>query len=493
MTSPKQALNPLRFTGPLSDSPKIDRANQILKDSPEFDFLLCFLEPCWSVDIPISRKFGLAIYLRRTMEATCFDWFRRQMDLVVVDSSDHLDLPSWTKLLCECDRGLPDEAFGFSDRSGYFWHLLGVNRISHDAVHRQDFDSDSILAAVRLALALKDGNRAKEIQRVVKALYETFSSGKSSDSAFTDRALNPSLRPGRSQFDMLYSIMDLLCQNLFRFMKVRSPDRLAGQVVEQTEFPQLQAVFNANRWSWFHKHDADTLFRALRRLCRELRNRVEHRNVTNAKATRSIAEDAVDVMQMLGEFETAEEIMRIWKYSKSIISNIGPYNCLSHPIYFLRTMKHLECWRTPFGPVEVRSRSLIVRKNHPYLYCMRHFIETFERQAKQKANNWSGLNELYEGTFTRTDFGVSEAYELAARWYRTIGRGAIDVDEARSPALDYWDGKLEDHSDEPLITGWGPQQEVQSSPEKSNSETLEVGEECNVETLEKIAEVSEEG
>ncbi|KAL8717916.1 MAG: hypothetical protein Q9225_004894 [Loekoesia sp. 1 TL-2023] len=497
MALPEQAPASLRFTSPLSDSPKIDRVNQFLKDSPEFDFLLCFLEPCRSVDIPISRKFGLANYLRRTMETTCFDWFRRwaprQMDLIIIDRPDHLDLPAWTKLLCECYRELPDEAFGFSDRSGYSWHFSDVDRIRHDAVHRQDFTSDNILAAVCLTLALKDSNRAKEIQRVVKALYETLSSGKSSDSAFMDIALNPSLRPGPSRFNMLYSIMDLLCQNLFRFMKVRSADRLVGQVVEQTEFPQLQAVFESSRWSWFPKHEADTLFWALRRLCSELRNRVEHRNVTDAKATRSIAEDAADVMQMLGEFKTAEEIMRIWKHSKSIISNIGPEECSSHPIYFLRMMKHLDCWRTPSVPVDLRSHSLVVRKKHPYLYCMRYFIETMERQAKREADNWSGLNEGYGSAFRRTEFGVSEAYELATRWYRKISIGAIDVDEARSPAVDYWDGKLENHSNEPLPAGWGPLQEVQLSPWKPDDETSEPVEELNFHAPKTSAEVNEEG
>ncbi|KAL8838023.1 MAG: hypothetical protein Q9170_002304 [Blastenia crenularia] len=50
---------------------------------------------------------------------------------------------------------------------------------------------------------------------------------------------------------------------------------------------------------------------------------------------------------------------------------------------------------------------------------------------------------------------MGEAYTLATRWYQKICVGEIDVDEARSPVIDRWDGKLKDRNEEPTKIGWG--------------------------------------
>lgn len=58
------------------------------------------------------------------------------------------------------------------------------------AIHRRVFISDSIHRVVGLALAVKDEKRAKEIQEVVKSLYEFLSGVAPSNPALMYKALD---------------------------------------------------------------------------------------------------------------------------------------------------------------------------------------------------------------------------------------------------------------------------------------------------------------
>ncbi|KAI4168636.1 MAG: hypothetical protein LQ343_006217 [Gyalolechia ehrenbergii] len=463
LSSSESAPITLCFKSPLVENPKTTDTNKFLKDSSGFGVLLSFLETRRTVDIPVLQKLGLAHYLRRTTEATSFDWFRhwmpQQVDSLMLAHPDQLDIPSWAMLLRDSLDKVPAEALGLPDRSDYLRHLEDISQIRHDAVHRKDFSTENILRAVRHALAFKDETRAKELQQVVKALYENGTRDDPLGSPFVDSALDLSLRVGKSQFDMLYVVKYRLCRKLFEFIKVTCPDELSGQLVEQTEFSDLQGIFAINGQKWFSSHEADIVYGGLRRLCRELRNRVEHRNMINADELRSIAYDAGNVMLTIGQPETAKDIMYIRQRFAQTISQFKPEDCPSRLVQFLRRMKHLNCWETPTLLESSKDplQPLVVREKHPYLHCMRSITEGLMQQAQDKRYRWAGQDAIGRTIHGLTDFGISHLYEITAKWYRKISEGEIDVDEARSPVVDYWDGKLDDRVEEPLCIPRPPQ------------------------------------
>lgn len=124
-TSPEPPESPPSFASPLTANLEISRFNQCLKDARYLDFLLGFLEPRREVDIPTPIKFGLAIYLRRTAEAACFDCFRRwmpeQVDLIAVHSPIILIWRSGAVLLCSHYKEPPAEAFGLANPKALEW------------------------------------------------------------------------------------------------------------------------------------------------------------------------------------------------------------------------------------------------------------------------------------------------------------------------------------------------------------------------------------
>ncbi|KAL9005707.1 MAG: hypothetical protein Q9188_001520 [Gyalolechia gomerana] len=329
----------------------------------------------------------------------------QQVDSLMLAHPDQLDIPSWAMLLRDSLDKVPAEALGLPDRSDYFRHLEDISQIRHDAVHRKDFSTENILRAVRHALAFKDETRAKELQQVTY------------------------------------------------------PDELSGQLVEQTEFSDLQGIFAINGQKWFSSHEADIVYGGLRRLCRELRNRVEHRNMINADELRSIAYDAGNIMLTIGQPETAKDIMHIRQRFAQTISQFKPEDCPSRLVQFLRRMKHLNCWETPTLLESSKDplQPLVVRKKHPYLHCMRSFTEGLMQEAQDKRYRWAGQDAVGRTIHGLTDFGISHLYEITAKWYRKISEGEIDVDEARSPVVDYWDGKLDDRVEESLCIPRPPQ------------------------------------
>ena len=453
------------FTSPLNKDPKITRVNELLQHDSRYGFSLRFFEPRRALDISPLLRLGLAKYLRSTMETVCFDWISRwlprEADLMMLDAPDQLDLPAWVALLGEHYHKAPTEAFGLSERCE--WHFNSIERIRHDAVHRREFNADSILAAIRLAFFLNDHDRAEEIQWVVKVLYETLSSGKAPHNAFKESAFNTSTKSQASPFDMMYSMLHLVSHRVFELVNRKSPDRFLGQVAEEVEYPILCGCDT----SGLPTHGKDTLFLILDRLRRELRNQVEHRNVTNAEEIREIVGDAVKAMLLLGESGTAKEILRIWRRFTFTVRNIDPQHCSSRPVEFLRRMKDLDCWKgdSSLDCHQICSRDLIVRKCHPYLHCMRPFIQTLQQQAETRMSKWSGEEPFPGYRFTTREPGLFHVYRISSKWYSKISTGELDIDEVYSPAVEYWSGKLKDPKPEATDIGWPEEWSQSNTPE----------------------------
>lgn len=462
IASHEPSQTPLSFISPLNGAPEQFLLDKPLRDTPGFDFLLSFLEPCRAVDIPTSMKYVLANFLRCTTEATCFDYFTRwmplQRDLAVVDSSDHLDLPAWTCFLREHSNGLAADA------------LSGIDQIRHDAVHRQDFTTDNIYAAVRLTLALNDKHRAFEIQHFVRSLYEFLSSATPSTCFPMLNALSSSYVSRHGQFGMLYSTMELLCDKIFDFVQIKFPGELAGQRVEDIEFPVLTGISDMRGRALLPEHEAYSLYWCLARLRRNLRNVVEHRTLTTAEQTRSVIMDGANVMLFLGDSDTAKGVLAIWKDFAYTMSNTGPAPS-SWPPTFRRSMDHLDSWEKPSYPERSQSRSLdlAVRKHHPYLYCLRPLLEDLARKASQEADKWSRYSPLRCTTVSASESGLCDTYSITARWYRKISAGEIDITDARSPATDYWDGNLE----EPVTNDRDSTMQLQPSQQATSEENTD--------------------
>ncbi|KAL8942157.1 MAG: hypothetical protein Q9211_001526 [Gyalolechia sp. 1 TL-2023] len=421
-----------------------------LDDFPAFTFCRQFLEPPRTVDIPAPQKYELANYLRRTAEATYFDWYQRwmpeQADLIMLDGPDQLDLPAWVALLKRHYESAPEEAFGCKME---FWAITASEPLRHKAVHREDFTTDVVLSVVRVALGLNDVQRAEKVQEAVKSLYDDLCSGVEPGCNFIDVAPNPRipLKPKPGQFRMLYSVLDLVCRILFESIRLKIPDAFPNSCLEQLEFCWLQAQVDES----YHRLIPGKVGRHyICRLtwgCRTLRNCVEHRNIITAKAARSLVIDAANLMLAIGDTEAAREILRAFQQVSSEISNITPDDDLPRPVLFLRRMEQLACWRERScqGLSGSCSQDLIVRNHHPYRHCLQPIIEKLEgliKEARREEANWSQTERLYEGHFPKFERGLYRAYGLTARWYDRIKTGDLDIEQARSPTVDYWDGKL---------------------------------------------------
>ncbi|KAI4120381.1 MAG: hypothetical protein LQ338_007058 [Usnochroma carphineum] len=480
-TSSVSSSTPLTFTSPLPRDPEIMRVNEFLKDIPGFDFSLRFLGPCRAVDIPVPQRTKLAKYLRCTAEAICFDWFRRwmpeQMELIMVGGADQLDLPAWAFLLEEHYRSAPADAFGLPTAHFDFWCFTSVGVFRHTVVHRRDFTTDRISAVLRLALALKDEQRASYVQYVVKTLYDALSSGEPLDYNFIDEApnLRPALTQQLDQFRMLYSIMDLLCQQLLNFSNAKSPGTFPDLTIEELEFSDLEIWVHGNYRFLVPGKEGRYYVDGLIRRCRELRNYVEHRNLMTAEQARSMAEAAANIAEMI-DVGPAKEIRRMLRRFSSAISNIRPNKDLPRSLGFLKSMKHLDCWERGSCLAASRnsSRALIVRQHHPYLYWARAAgdLEVMAVRAERERNKWLHPEDPdFSNTRPAYDRGLIQAYGLTAKWYRKINSGEIDVDDARSPAVDLWNGKFDDApaDDEPSSpVGWALPQEP-PSPQSATS------------------------
>lgn len=220
---------------------------------------------------------------------------------------------------------------------------------------------------------------------------------------------------------MLYSIMDLMCDKIIQMLKIDSPDQTADETFQNTEFHCLKTDVDRRCGGWTHKHEASLLRPCMWKLGRELRNKVEHRHLLTAKESRSMALDAASVMLILGDSETAWRVLAIWQHFDSSMKTADPLQWLSWQHILWRAMAYLDGWENPSYPAGRQSGSLnlLVRKHHPFLYCLRPVLQNLERKVDGRLN---------------------------ARWYQKISAGTIELREARTPTTDYWNGKPEDES-----------------------------------------------
>ncbi|KAL8940592.1 MAG: hypothetical protein Q9216_002737 [Gyalolechia sp. 2 TL-2023] len=452
--SSSTSSQPMSFTSPLPATPTTIRGNEFLEDLPELDFLRYFLEPCRTVDIPVLQKFHLANYLRRTVEASCHEWYRRWMPeeqarLIILDGPDQLDLPAWIALVQKHLCKNPKEAFAPKLDS---WMILQCERIRHRSVHRGNYTTDFVLDAVRLACGLKDVERAKQTQEVVKRIYDDLSNGEEPGCHFFDLAPSSRLpsKPQPNQFRMLYSVLDIVCRLLFRRITLEFPDDFQELSLEQLEWADLECWVRDN---FYKLQYLMTLTQAsvdrLMRSCRTIRNSVEHRGFLSREATRAMVEDAASLMSVIGEHDAAVEIQGIFQRVDDEMRHFVPNDDSPFPILFLRAFKRLSCWRVreqvhsscvspSSSSSPSSSQDLIPRSYHPYRHCMQPIFDILAelaQQARCQQYFWQP-----KASYSRDeDFGLSQAYRLTGRWYEGIATGELEVDEARSPVVDAWE------------------------------------------------------
>ncbi|KAI4182896.1 MAG: hypothetical protein L6R41_005708 [Letrouitia leprolyta] len=462
--SPPRCSSPsptvLSFADPLPQQPTITPGNQLLADLPAFEFCHRFSEPKRTINIPFHLKEKMANYLRRTVEAICFDWYRRwmpnQAQLLIVDAPDQLDLPAWTYLLSHHHSGhvIQVEAWetGFDN-----WMILSCQHISHIAAHHYDFDSDEITSAIRLAIGLKDIRRAEAMQAVVKTLYDDLT--KSIDPDVDDFFLDivpeswQSLKPQPNQFRCLNKILDLVCRNLIKQIQ---RNILKTHIHSGSDYAEIQVVMETKCAVLLPDNEKRLryIFNALKS-CRDLRNYTEHRIHLTCQKAEEMAKTAAGLMEAIGEETVASTIINLFHDTVSEMSALKPHDDLPQSILFLRvfkqSLKQLACWQhpvsSPQSSIQNGCQVVIRRLCHPFRYCMqpvfKYLLDPLIKKARKESEAWRPYDErAYNHDSRRWVRKLVDGYDLTAGWYDAIKAGKLSVDVARSPAVDYWGGRF---------------------------------------------------
>ncbi|KAI4120679.1 MAG: hypothetical protein LQ338_006843 [Usnochroma carphineum] len=319
MTTPVRNLPSFSF--PVPDPTALEHQSEISAHGKYLEFLSLFLSSDRQLDIGFPKRHALIVFLMASLEKA----FCAYAHMMVPEEDDVLQILCADELEPQVWRAFLSDTPDFGDIT----NNEGINQIRHIAVHRFDYDTSVIRAAVDEAYFLDNDTMIEEIDIILRVFYADVTGDSNypvtdEERKIVDDLLWPPNRQVVSTHELLDKVQNLGERSSFNFCQSHLPHVLINRgftAAECLELPDWQCVIgNQENWSPNTPEAErlrDEVSAKLQKLwTRDLRNAAAHRvpmeifedDFHKENRLFPLIQQVINYVRILGDEETAVRI-----------------------------------------------------------------------------------------------------------------------------------------------------------------------------------------